>query len=430
MYSTGWDEEVSVPSVSSDVVRTESDPEYIVVGAGLAGLSAAVSLHRAGKEVLLIDRGDSVGGRVRTDFEAGFTLDRGFQVLLTSYPELQRHLDLSSLDLRPFIRGANVWDADRFIEVSDPRSSLRGAVNALTTTALTAGDRIRFVKLALRLQRSKSLFAKRSDDCSTGELLERLGFSQRSIATLWEPLLSGIQLTSSLEGSARLASLILRCLIRGPAAVPAGGMQEIPRQMASNLPESAIRLGSEIEGVHNSQVFLAHGEKLSARRIVVATEQKTAARLLGEEPVATRSQWHAYFVADEPPNDSRAIHLMSVAQGPCRNLAIMSNVVPEYAPQGKSLIVVAGPTSGLEAPVYDAQQQLKNVFGNQVSTWQVLKAGIVAGAQPVFSPGSPLTKKKQKRTGILVAGDHRTTPSIQGALVSGRITAEAAINDY
>ena len=415
--------------VPSNGARTESDPEYLVVGAGLAGLATAVSLHKAGKEVLLIDRDDSVGGRVRTDFDAGFTFDRGFQVLLTAYPELQRHLDLGALSLRPFIRGANVWDTDRFVEVSDPRSSLRGAANALRTTALTTGDRFRFLKLVVRLQRSKHLVETRTDDCSTGELLERLGFSRRSITTLWEPLLSGIQLTSSLEGSARLASLILGCLVRGPAAVPAEGMQAIPRQMASNLPQGAIRLRTEVEGIHNSHVLLAGGDKLSARQIVVATEQKTAARLVGHKAPITRSQWHAYFAADEPPNDSQAIHLMPAQQGPCRNMAIMSNVAPTYAPLGKALIVVAGPTSHREPPIADAHQQLQNVFGKQTQGWELLKAGVVAEAQPVFAPGSPLTKKLHEQKGILVAGDHRTTPSIQGALVSGRITAAAALRE-
>ncbi len=411
---------------SREAGSRQSDPEYIVVGAGLAGLAAALTLHRAGREVVLLERDDSVGGRVRTDVESGFVLDRGFQVLLTTYPELGRHLDLPSLNLRPFVRGASVWDAGRFVELSDPRSSFRGALNALRTGVFTPGDRFRLLKLSVQLGQSKHLLMTPADDCSTGELLERLGFSSHSMTTFWEPLLSGIQLTSSLEGSARLASLILSCLVRGPAAVPAEGMQAIPRQMASKLPVSVIRFRTEVEAVRGSKLLLSGGEELSARRVVIATEQRTAARLLREDPRPARSQWHAYFGADEAPNDSHAIHLMAAGHGPCRNLAIMSNVAPEYAPDGKALIVVAGPTSDREPPLTEARQQLRSVFGGQTESWQLLKAGVVAEAQPTFVPGTPLVRQQQPGN-FLVAGDHQATPSIQGALVSGRVVAHAAM---
>ena len=76
-----------------------SSPEVVVVGAGIAGLTAAKILSQKGKEVLLIEKSDGVGGRVRTDYHQGFLLDRGFQVLLTSYPELAEHVNVELLGL-------------------------------------------------------------------------------------------------------------------------------------------------------------------------------------------------------------------------------------------------------------------------------------------------------------------------------------------
>ena len=81
-------------------------PDVIVVGAGLAGLCCARELHAAGLDVLVLERGDAPGGRVRTDEVDGFLLDRGFQVLLTAYPEARRVLDYERLGLRPFESGA------------------------------------------------------------------------------------------------------------------------------------------------------------------------------------------------------------------------------------------------------------------------------------------------------------------------------------
>tara|TARA_Y100001970_G_scaffold155294_1_gene190142 strand:+ start:7410 stop:8675 length:1266 start_codon:yes stop_codon:yes gene_type:complete len=405
-----------------------SESEFVVIGAGLAGLTAALTLHRRGREVVLLELGDAVGGRVRTDFDSGFTLDRGFQVLLTAYPEIANYLDLAALDLRPFARGVNVRDGDSFTELLDPRSSPSAILAGLRTQLLTPTDRIRLVKLALRLLRSETGILERVDDLSVGDFLKTQKFSDKSIEKLWEPLLSGIQLTSSLEGSARLACLIIRCLVVGPAAVPAKGMQEIPDQMAARLPGDSIHLRAAVEQINGSTVFLAGGQKIAARRIVIATEEPSAARLLNATARPGRSQWHAYFSAVEPPNDSKAIHLLPSADGPCRNIAIMSNVAPEYAPQGSVLVVAAGPTTQRDAPLAEAQQQLTRIFGSQCESWKLIKHGIVEHAQPVFVPGAAFRRRTPLTEEVVIAGDHRTTPSIQGAMVSGRIAAETAIS--
>ncbi len=82
--------------------------EVVVVGAGLAGLACAQDLARAGVECVVLEASDGVGGRVRTDAVDGYLLDRGFQILLTAYPEVRRRLDLAALDLRTFEPGAVV----------------------------------------------------------------------------------------------------------------------------------------------------------------------------------------------------------------------------------------------------------------------------------------------------------------------------------
>ena len=406
---------------------SKSGPEFVVIGAGLAGLAAAGTLHRAGREVLVLEQNDAVGGRVRTDRQGGFLLDRGFQVLLTAYPELDRHLDLCALNLRPFLRGANVWDGDSFVELADPRSSFRGAFNGLRTSVLTHADRIRLLSLALRLRRSRAGLFDSAADQPMQQFLTEMKFSTRSIDAIWEPLFSGIQLTSSLEGSARLACLILRCLILGPAAVPAAGMQAIPEQMASNLPSGSMRLGAEVVGLDGTEVSLSSGEVIEAGKVLLATDKTAAVRLLGGASDGSRSQWHAYFRSSEPPNESKAIHLLPATQGPCRNVAIMSNVAAEYAPQDETLIVAAGPTSGREAPVSSARAQLVETFGAASGEWELLTAGVVVEAQPLFVPGMKFIRQRTTKGVFAVAGDHSTTPSIQGALVSGRVGAESLL---
>jgi len=82
------------------------EPQVLIVGAGLSGLCAARALQAAGVTCCVLEAGEAVGGRVRTDVVDGFRLDRGFQVFLTAYPEAARELDLRALDLCPFEPGA------------------------------------------------------------------------------------------------------------------------------------------------------------------------------------------------------------------------------------------------------------------------------------------------------------------------------------
>ena len=150
-------------------------------------------------------------------------------------------------------------------------------------------------------------------------------------------------------------------------------------------------------------------------------------RLLGGASDGSRSQWHAYFRSSEPPNESKAIHLLPAAQGPCRNVAIISNVAREYAPEGETLIVAAGPTSSREPPVSAARVQLLETFGARSEEWELLTAGVVVEAQPLFTPGMKFQRQRSPQGVLAVVGDHSTTPSIQGALVSGRVGAESLL---
>src|ERR1700691_5350851 len=105
--------------------------EVVIIGAGLAGLSCALSLEAAGLSVILLEASDAAGGRVRTDLVDGFRLDRGFQVMLTAYPEAMRLLDYRALQLKPFQPGALVWHGGKFHRVADPFINPTGPANFL-----------------------------------------------------------------------------------------------------------------------------------------------------------------------------------------------------------------------------------------------------------------------------------------------------------
>src|SRR5919197_5615544 len=96
------------------------DDGVYVIGAGLAGLSCARHLLDHGVNATVLEAADGVGGRVRTDLVDGFLLDRGFQVLLTAYPEARQLLDYRELELHAFEPGALVRIGGRLVRLGDP----------------------------------------------------------------------------------------------------------------------------------------------------------------------------------------------------------------------------------------------------------------------------------------------------------------------
>ncbi len=409
-------------------------PDVVVVGAGLAGLAAAVALHRAGRRVEVLEASDAVGGRVRTDAVDGFLLDRGFQVLLTAYPEARRQLDLDALELARFEPGAKVHVGGRFHTVGDPfRRPATAAVTAIAPVG-TPLDKLRVAKLRHRVLRGDGSQLLRTPDRTTLEALRAAGFSTSMIDRFFRPLFGGIQLDPGLTTSARMFDAVFRSLSQGDAAVPASGMGAIPTQLAAHLPPGAVRLGvtvSAVEGASGSAgplVRLAGGGTQHASAVVVATEGPVAVELLGLDPVRSKPVACVYFDAPAPPTPDRYVLLDGDGEGPALNVALMSNVAPRYAPPGRCLVSAAVPAPPDGADLAEAvRRQLRRWWGGQVDGWRHLRTYHVAHGQPDQSP--PLHPKQPVAlgAGLFVCGDHRDTASIQGALYSGRRCAEAVL---
>lgn len=408
---------------------SDVDADVVIVGAGLAGLACARTVAAAGRRAIVLEASDGVGGRVRTDVVDGFRLDRGFQILLTAYPEIARQLDVDALDLRAFDPGSLVWTGSRLQRVADP---LRRPA-ALGSTALadvgSIVDKARIGLLRQRLVRSDPVALLRSPDRTTTAALHDLGFSDKAVDRFFRPLLGGIQLDLDLETSARMFEVIFRTLAVGDAAIPAMGMQAIPDQLAAGLPDGTVRCSSPVERLDRTSAVLADGTRIVGRAVVVATEGPVAARLAGVRDPGSKAVSALWFTADEPPVRGRSIVLDGARSGPVANLAVHSEVAPTYAPGGRSLFVAACP--GAEQPHLEAaaRAQLSGWFGPSVEGWELVRHDRIVHGQPLasvpFSPKRSVTLGE----GRYVAGDHRDTPSIQGALFSGRRCAEAVLAD-
>jgi phytoene dehydrogenase-like protein len=416
---------------------TSKDGGVYVVGAGLAGLRCARRLHEKGVAATVLEAGDGVGGRVRTDRVEDFLLDRGFQVLLTAYPEATEALDYRELELHPFYPGAMIRTGGRFVTVADPfRRRWDGLRTALAPVG-GVGDKLKVAKLRRRVTAGslEELFAR--PETTTREALAADGFSDTIVDRFFRPLFGGVLLDHELGTSSRMFEFVYRMFALGDVAIPTRGMGAIAEQLAGGLPPGCVRLGQRVTAVGDGGVTLADGERLPARAVVVATDGPTASELLGGEPAAPGSVAASclYFAADRAPVDEPVIVLDGDGQGPVNNLCVPSAIAPTYAPPGAALISAAvidrpglprGPD--LEAAVLG---QLADWFGSGVVAWRHLKTYHIPHAQPAQPPGTldPPERPVRLRPGLYVCGDHRDNASINGALASGRRTAETVLED-
>lgn len=400
--------------------------DTVVVGAGLAGLCAALRLHEAGQTVAVLEASDGVGGRVRTDVVDGFRLDRGFQVLLTAYPEVQRTLDLRALDLRTFTPGAEVWLEGQGYSIGDPFRDPSMLLETVKSPILPFADKLRILRLRAKVARGGYARLLRSPEQTTADRLNAMGFSDKAITRFFGPLFAGIQLDPELSTSSRMFEVIFRSLAEGASGVPSLGMGRISAQLGERLPEGTVHLNTPVQIVGPGRCVTTDGT-ITANDVIVATDGPTAARLVGIDDPGSVPVACLWLGADIPPTTGKAIVLDGTNTGPIRNLAVMTNVAPSYAPAGRHLIAAACPGDISTDLASTAVTQLTEWFGPQVSKWELLRIDRIAHGQPVQRPPLKPRQRTKLDDGLWVCGDHRDTGSIQGAMFSGRRTAEAVL---
>lgn len=410
--------------------QMETPSSVIVVGAGLAGLSAALAVHRAGHAVTVLEAGDGVGGRVRSDVVDGFVIDRGFQVLQTAYPEVRAQLDLEALDVHAFSPGAMVWRDGRGHVVGDPLRDPRSLLGTVRAPVGSIADKLRILALRRDVLRTHPADLLRRPETTTRERLQRAGFSDDIVDRFFRPLFAGIQLDPDLETSSRMFDVIFRSLATGDSVLPANGIGVIPAQLASSLPEGTIHLGVVVDGVEAGGVRVADGDRMSADAVIVATDGPSAARLLGLPDPGSRSVASVHFATSGPPFDGRFIALDGDGGGPAANVAVLSAVAPSYAPVGQALVVAACPAAPAGTDlVADVRRQLTTWFGPMVAEWDVIAIHQIDHGQPDQRPPFDPKRRVRLSPALYVCGDHRDTGSVQGAMFSGRRTGETVIAD-
>jgi phytoene dehydrogenase-like protein len=416
-----------------------------------------VTLQRAGLDVALLEASDAPGGRVRTDRFEGFLLDRGFQVLLTAYPEAQSTFDYPTLDLRPLKPGALVWKGGRFHRFADPFRDPLAALRLALDPIVTMGDKLGVARLRAKVSGGpvSKLFSE--NETTTRNYLGNFGFSAKIIGTFFEPFFGGVFLEKDLTTSSRYFEFLFRMFSTGAVSIPAAGMQSLPDQLAARLRPGTLRTGYRATNIQRDgqgfSVRTTHtllngspnGEVSAAKRVVLAVAEFDGARLLqdldGQNPHPPR-RWNRtttfYFATEQAPLGEAILVLNGEgeAAGPVNNAVVMSAVSRSYASSGAHLISASvigqAPADGPELTLLAdrVRQHLKLWFGAEVAHWRFLKAYPIEHALPLQQ--TAVWESRNPRLSLeggYSAGDYTETASIQGALASGRSAAEAILND-
>ena len=398
----------------------------LIVGGGIAGLACAMTLQQAGVPFLLFEQDEKVGGRVQTDEIDGYRLDRGFQVLLTAYPEARKFLDYEKLELRKCYPGSRVWYKDKFHQVSDPfRHPLDGVCSVFNPIG-SFWDKVKVGMLRLGLLSTRAM----DDTLSTSEALAKLGYSQPMIDRFWKPFMRGVFLENELSTSVRKFEETFSLFAKGDTVLPRLGIGEIPKQMAKRLPEDSIFLKQEVKKVGECSLVTSDGKEWQGRAVVLATEEPVANRLLRlKQP---NREWNSvdclYFSLPEKelPCTSPILHLDGSGTGPINNLTFLSTL-SDCAPTGRALAsasVIGKKEMGIDQVVELANQQLSSWFGERAKKWDFLRAYRISHAVPNCDVVPDLETKKN---GIYRCGDYLGLPSIDSAMRSGRLVAESII---
>ncbi|WP_310394781.1 NAD(P)/FAD-dependent oxidoreductase [Hymenobacter sp.] len=423
----------------------------IIIGAGMAGLACATWLHRAGRPVRLLEAADAVGGRVRTDLTPeGFRLDRGFQVLLTNYPEARRIFDYRALNLKAFRSGAVIRLADgRETTLQNPLQRPLAAFSALTSPIGDLSDKLRILSLVRHVLKHKPEELLARPATATLTFLRRYGWSERMIDTFFKPFFGGVFLDRELTTASNFFEFVFQQFVTGEAAVPALGMQQLPEQLAARLPSGAVRLNTSVAGlVDGTQVRLTSGEVLEGSAIVLATDGLTALRLLAGRsgnpndavaahaligPTAARLTTCTYFATEGGHSPGRNDKLLRLNAGPnalAHNVSFPADVSGAYAPAGRALVSVSthGERSlGEEELTARLREELAAWFGPAARRWEHLRSYRIAAALPVYLPGQPARQPLKLSEGLYHCGDWAAYPSLNAALATGREVAEMIV---
>ena len=402
-----------------------------IIGAGISGLIAAQILENYGYKPTIIEASSTVGGRVKSDVFKGYTLDHGFQVLLTSYPAAKKYLDFDALELQPFLPGATIFKNGKAQTIGDPLRSFSLLIPTLLSSIGTFSDKIKILKLNSLLKKKKIDAIFKTTEISTLKYLQDFGFSDEIITDFFTPFFSGIFLETQLETSSRMFEFVYKMFGDGLAVLPKNGIQAIPNQLKSNLNATEFLFNSPVKDVKDKSILLENGEILESHITIIATDPSSLISNLKNQGTNWKSCDTLYFETKNRTMNKPIIGLIADKNTLINNIFYHTSIGTSNKTTKELLSVTVVKEHQLN------EKELINKVTEElnskctISDATFLKRYLIKKALPKLTNLQyeiSSTETKLKST-IFLAGDTLLNGSLNAAMISGERAALGVIQN-
>jgi protoporphyrinogen oxidase len=387
--------------------------DFLVIGGGLTGCLVAKRLQEAKKSYLLVEKSNTLGGRIRSHQIKGFTIDEGFQVSLTSYPWVESLLKDHQSNFFTFDSGAIILTSDsKRSYFLNPLKHPLSILKTLKAPALSSSQILPLLKALIRSPESvQNLSAK--------EFINKIRFSSEFQDQFFRPFFGGIFLDPNLQPSAALFVYLYRLFAFGKAFVPKAGIGQLIEWITKDLEKTNVLLNTEVKTRQQNQVTLSNGEVIQAQTIIQACNL---------DPNFNFNSTHCYWVSiPKQKVICKLITLNGDSVNPILHSSLISHVNPHYAPKGFDLVTITTTeeisSQDIKAWVTRAYTDLHGADIELIAYQHIKKALPQFRAQKTWNQPGYL-----KQGSHFEIGDHTSFPSQQGVANAVENLMEVILN--
>ena len=408
----------------------QKSPSIHIIGGGISGLIAARVLEEYGLSATIIEATDRLGGRVKTDVVDGYSLDHGFQVLLTAYPAAKKYLDFDALALQEFLPGSAIFKNGKQKIIGDPLRNLSLLLPTLFSGIGTVNDKLKILALNRRLKKKsiQNIFAEKEQ--TTHVYLENIGFSEAIITNFFTPFFSGIFLENKLDTSSRMFEFVYKMFGEGNAALPKDGIQAIPKQLFEKLKNTTCVFNTKVKSVENGSIILESGEIIKSNFTIIATQASGLVSNLKNQATLWKSCDTLYFEVAKREIKKPLIGLIAMHNALINNIFYHTSLQTSATATKELLSVTVIDRQNLtnKQLVTGVQKELKELCNIDSCTF--IKQYNIPMALPNLQDiqYEMLPSETRLTETIFLAGDTQLNGSLNAAMIAGERAALEVIN--
>lgn len=411
--------------MSEDIRESKEKIKIHIIGAGVSGLIAAKVLEENGYFPTLIESSNNVGGRLKTVVKEGYQFDKGFQVLLTAYPQAKKHLNYKELKLQKLISGACVFSKNKQLVIGNPIKNISLLIPTLLSDIGTFADKLRITKLYLYLRFKSIDKIFLSKEIKTIVYLENYGFSKNIINDFFKPFFAGIFLEGELATSSRMFEFIFKMFAQGDVAIPESGIQEIPIQIAKKLTKTNFIFNTQVDKIRDGEILLKNKNKIKSDYIIVATEAKNLIDGYNNRSVKWKSCVNFYFEIDKKSLRGGLIGLIPGDNSVINNIFFVSGIKSKIAgiKELLSVTVIDSKSFSNEDLIDRVEYELKKYC--DINVIRLISQFNIPKSLPDLNDISytKISSEFQISDSIFSAGDQELNGSLNAAITSGEMSA-------